>query len=470
MLLRSIKKLLGNILNIQHETDEEGTIREINDKIPVRGNNTWMLICSAMLASIGLDTGSGAVIIGAMLISPLMSPILGVGLSVGINDREMLIDSVKNLAVAAAAGLLVSTFYFSITPLGEPTNELLARTQPTLLDVMVAFFGGVAGIVSISRSDRSNAIPGVAIATALMPPLCTAGYGLALGRYDFFLGGFYLFFINAVFISLATFMIVKYLNFHTKAYVEQGKQKRVAQIMAIMLVIVVMPSVYFLYNIYEGVKTKKQIEQLVISDFTGRNNEIIKWEMQNADSLQYIKIYSVGKQVDEALVQHYNKVLAQNKLGSYRVRLVQLDVSPEEVQQIAYDITSNLTQDFLKTLELQKMQEQHTDSLRRQQAFLKSGNATQDLRLMFPEIQKVQVGDMVTTTNPAKPDTVTLVMIDWREQEQPQQPAKSQKKTKEREPLKARLQAQQVQEYEKRIKGYLSHKLQRDSVQVVSTF
>ncbi|WP_460879233.1 DUF389 domain-containing protein [Pontibacter rugosus] len=187
MLLQSLKKLLDNIFNIQHETDEPGTIREINDKIPIRGNNTWMLICSAMLASIGLDTGSGAVIIGAMLISPLMSPILGVGLSVGINDREMLVDSLKNLALAAVAGLIVSALYFSVTPLGEPTNELLARTQPTLLDVLVAIFGGVAGIISISRSDRSNAIPGVAIATALMPPLCTAGYGLASGRIDFFL-------------------------------------------------------------------------------------------------------------------------------------------------------------------------------------------------------------------------------------------------------------------------------------------
>lgn len=258
MFFQALKKSLGHILNIQHETDEPGTIREINDKIPIRGNNTWMLICSAMLASIGLDTSSGAVIIGAMLISPLMSPILGVGLSVGINDREMLIASIKNLALAAAAGLLVSTLYFSITPLGEPTNELLARTQPTLLDVMVAIFGGIAGIISISRSDRSNAIPGVAIATALMPPLCTAGFGLAVGRIDYFFGGFYLFFINAVFISLSTYMIVKYLHFHTKSYVDQAKQKRVAQIMGIMLFIVVLPSVYFLYNVYVGVKTKRK--------------------------------------------------------------------------------------------------------------------------------------------------------------------------------------------------------------------
>lgn len=465
MLFQALKNALGHILNIQHETDEAGTIREINDKIPIRGNNTWMLICSAMLASIGLDTGSGAVIIGAMLISPLMSPILGLGLSVGINDREMLVDALKNLSLAAAAGLVVSTLYFSITPLGEPTNELLARTQPTLLDVMVAIFGGVAGIVSISRSDRSNAIPGVAIATALMPPLCTAGYGLALGRFDFFFGGFYLFFINAVFISLATYMIVKYLKFHTKSYVDQAKQKRVAQIMGIMLVIVVLPSVYFLYNVYIGVKTKKKIENLVIADFTDRNNEILKWEVQAADTLNYIKIYSVGNQVDEKLVDHYNQVLAQNNLRKYRVKLVQLDISQEEVQQIAYDITNNLTQDFLKTMELQKLQEQHTDSLRKQQALQNTGTATQDLQLLFPEIQRVQVGEMISTTDPAKPDTVTMVMIDWRKQQ-----AASNTKTSSKKKANPKLQTAQVKEYESRIKGYLSHKLQRDSIQVISTF
>lgn len=459
LLLRALRRTLDHVLNIQHQTDEEGTIREIYDKIPIRGNNTWMLICSAMLASIGLDTGSGAVIIGAMLISPLMSPILGIGLSVGINDREMLVASAKNLALAAAAGLGVSFLYFSVTPLGEPTNEILARTQPTLLDVMVAFFGGVAGIISVSRSDRSNAIPGVAIATALMPPLCTAGYGLALGRFDFFFGGFYLFFINAVFISLSTFLIVKYLHFHIKHYVNQEKERRVARIMAVMLVIVVSPSIYFLYNIYKEVQTKKQIENLVISDFTSRNHEIIKWEIQPEDSLNYIKIYSVGKQVDENLVDHYNRLLKESALGAYRVRLVQLDVSPEEVERIAYDVTNNLTRDLVKTLELQKIQEQRSDSLQRRRRRYTTGNATTDLKLLFPEIQLVQVGEMVTAPDAVKPDTMMLVMIDWRAQEKEGAQKQSQK-----------LEASKVREYEARIKNFLSTKLQRDSVQIVSTY
>lgn len=188
--------------------------------------------------------------------------------------------------------------------------------------------------------------------------------------------------------------------------------------------------------------------------------------MQETDSLKYIKIYSVGKQVDEKLVQHYNQVLAQNSLKQYRVRLVQLDVSPEEVQQIAYDITHNLTQDMLKTMELQKLQEQRSDSVRRQQLHLSRSSATQDLKLLFPEIQKVQVGEMISTTNPAKPDTVTLVMLDWRKPETAEATANNAKK----KAAEQKQRTAQVKEYEGRIRSYLASKLQRDSVRVVSTF
>ncbi|MFT2007770.1 TIGR00341 family protein [Pontibacter sp. 13R65] len=461
MLLKSLKNTLDGVLNIQHETDEEGTIREIYDKTPIRGNNTWMLICSAMLASIGLDVSSGAVIIGAMLISPLMSPILGVGLSVGINDKEMLVASVKNLALAALAGLIVSTFYFSLTPLGEPTNEILARTQPTLLDVLVAFFGGVAGIVSISRSDKSNAIPGVAIATALMPPLCTAGYGLAMGKFNYFFGGFYLFFINAVFISLATFLIVKYLKFEVKHYLDKQKERQVARIMGVILFIVVLPSVYFLYNIYKDLQTKKKIENLIVKDFAGRNNEILKWEIANTDSLNVVKIYSVGNKLEEGLVGHYNGVLQKNSLGDYRVKVVQLDVSAEDVQQMASQITNNLTRDFLKTVEIQKLHSQRLDSIHRQEAKVyTSGQATSDLKLLFPEISKAQVGEMVVASEQQKQDTVVLVMLDW----QSPQPKPGQSKQA------AKLNAASVREHESRISSFIARKLNRDSVQVVSRF
>jgi uncharacterized hydrophobic protein (TIGR00271 family) len=389
-----------------------------------------------------------------------MSPILGLGLAVGINDREMLSASIKNLAIAAVAGLLVSTVYFTITPLGEPTNELLARTKPTLLDVMVAFFGGVAGIISISRSDKSNAIPGVAIATALMPPLCTAGYGLALGRLDFFFGGFYLFFINAVFISLATYLIVKYLKFDIKHYVDKATERKVARIMAVVLFIVVSPSIYFLYNIYQGVQTNKKIENLIVKDFASRNNEIIKWEVMETDSLHTIKIYSVGNPVPDTLLTHYNTVLARNAMSEYNVKLVQLDVSAEDVRRMASDITSNLTKDFLKTIEIQNMQSHRSDSLRQLANSFTPVSAGNELKFIFPEIGKVEVGELVAVSDLAQQDTVIVVTINWQKQERsPAQQAKV-----------APVDAANVREYEGRIRNYMASRFKRDSIRVMSTF
>ncbi len=171
-LLDSIREWWKELVDLQQGTDKENTIISIKNNKRVRGANAWLLMCSIMIASLGLDLNSPAVIIGAMLISPLMSPILGIGLSVAINDRDALYTSLFHFGVSILIALVTSTLYFYITPFGEITPEIQSRTQPTLLDGLVAVFGGLAGIISISRKDSSNAIPGVAIATALMPPLC----------------------------------------------------------------------------------------------------------------------------------------------------------------------------------------------------------------------------------------------------------------------------------------------------------
>ena len=221
-----MKKYLSDLLDLRKASDFEKTKAAISEGISLRGYNLWILLCSTILASIGLDTNSTAVIIGAMLISPLMSPILGVGLSLAIHDKQLLIRSLRDLFLAVVISLAASVLYFFLSPLSEPTIELQARTFPTLLDVLVALFGGIAGIISISRHDQINAIPGVAIATALMPPLCTAGFGLATLRWDYFFGAFYLFFINAVFISLATYLIVKYLHFPEIHHLDKKLDKK----------------------------------------------------------------------------------------------------------------------------------------------------------------------------------------------------------------------------------------------------
>lgn len=288
------------VFNIKEGTGYAEMANTIGEGISIKGTNLWLLICSALLASIGLDTNSTAVIIGAMLISPLMSPILGVGFSVGVHDRELFLRSIRNLAYATFFSLLTAVIYFAITPLGEPTAEILARTRPTLLDIGVAFFGGVAGIVSGSRKEKSHALPGVAIATALMPPVCASGFGLATGRWDIFGGAFYLFFINAVFIALSTYLIVKLLQFPFKAYVDKVKQKRVARAAFVMLLFISIPSFWFLFSVYQQNHTKRIIQAEIINEFHRHNNEILKWEMENQDSVILIKTFFSGRTVSDA--------------------------------------------------------------------------------------------------------------------------------------------------------------------------
>ena len=213
---------LRRFLRDRFDLGEDGALQdEVVDNIcrgvDFRGTNLWVLIFATFVASLGLNVNSTAVIIGAMLISPLMGPIMGMGLSVGINDFDLLKRSVRNFGFMVLVSILTSTLYFVVSPLSGAQSELLARTVPTTYDVLIAFFGGLAGIVAQSRRDRtSTVIPGVAIATALMPPLCTAGYGLATLQLNYFLGAFYLFFINTVFIAIATFVVVRFLKYRKK--------------------------------------------------------------------------------------------------------------------------------------------------------------------------------------------------------------------------------------------------------------
>lgn len=236
---------LKEITNLTDHVDVSGTIESIKKSIDFRGPNVWILVFAIIVASVGLNLNSIPVIIGAMLISPLMGPIIGTGLAVGIDDSVLLKRSLKNLGIMVAISLIASTAFFALTPLNldEPT-ELLARTRPTIYDVFIALFGGLAGIVEGSRKEKGTVIAGVAIATALMPPLCTAGYGLANLNGSYFFGAIYLFFINSLFIALATFLVVRYLKFPLIKFADPSKQRRVRRAITFFALIMVIPSIY----------------------------------------------------------------------------------------------------------------------------------------------------------------------------------------------------------------------------------
>lgn len=358
--LRIFKIYLRRSSNLLIDTDSEGTIKIIKENTQLRGANFWILFCGAILASIGLDTNSVAIIIGAMLISPLMSPILGIGLSIGINDNQLFISALKNFVLAVLLSLFTAFIYFLITPFGMVTQELLARTTPTLLDVGVAFFGGVAGIVAGSRREKTNAIPGVAIATALMPPLCTAGFGLAKGGTTIFFGAFYLFLLNAFFISLSTFLIVKILQFPQVKVVDKSYAQRVHKFILALIIVFTIPSIFIFYKVVEDAKLNQEISKWVNNYVSGSKREVLKWDIIKTDSVNEIKVYTIGQIIlEEEKSTLINRFLV-NKSENFNIQFLQVQLSEMEKDQLR---GRNIKNDDLITQSLLIQQQNLIDSL-----------------------------------------------------------------------------------------------------------
>ncbi len=312
-----------DLIDLSEGMDRKGTIQNIKDNKRMRGANAWLLMCSIMIASLGLDLNSPAVIIGAMLISPLMSPILGVGLGVGINDRETLYVSLQHFGIAIGIALFTSTFYFFFTPFGGATDEIMSRTEPSTLDAMVAFFGGIAGIISGSRIDKSNAIPGVAIATALMPPLCVTGFGLANGNLTIIINSFYLFFLNATLVAFATFAIVRFLRFPMKQYGTAREKRNMHFIIYGVSLLIIIPSILILKKVWADFNLKRDTKEF-LSDYCGENIKYVdSWDIIKQDSFNQIaiKIYGSG-------YKHFDKQKMEEGLENLNIKNTKIDLIP----------------------------------------------------------------------------------------------------------------------------------------------
>ena len=262
--LGSAKKFLSDLLNIRKDTDQEATKQAIIADIPFKGHTIWILICSIFIASIGLNANSTAVVIGAMLISPLMGPILGVGMSIAINDIDTLRRSLKNFAVMVVYSILTAYLFFEFFPLRDESSELLARTEPDIRDVLIAFFGGFALVIARAKKGTvATVIFGVAIATALMPPLCTVGFGLAIGNWEYATGAMYLFIINTIFIALATVIVLKLLRFPMVKYINSKKRRFFARITTLIAVLVMIPAIITFYNVWQKSRYMRQAQVLI---------------------------------------------------------------------------------------------------------------------------------------------------------------------------------------------------------------
>lgn len=335
-LLVALKEFVKDRFNLEEDKANENEIVEsIKKGVEFRGTNVWVLIFAIFIASVGLNVNSTAVIIGAMLISPLMGPIMGIGLGIGINDFELIKKAFKNLAIATIISVITSAIYFFISPLSDAQSELLARTTPTIWDVMIALFGGLAGIVATTRKNISNVIPGVAIATALMPPLCTAGFGLATSNFSFFFGAFYLFFINSVFISLSSFIIVRFLKFQKIVLLDPAKEKRVRRYILVVVTITVIPSVVMAYNIVTLSLVEKNIQEFINNEFEFDNTQVISKKLLTVNSKSTLEVFLLGEVISNDVITK-----AKSKLKNYGLADLQLSIKQGIVNNAVPDLAT----------------------------------------------------------------------------------------------------------------------------------
>ncbi|GMV04125.1 MAG: membrane protein [Gemmatimonadota bacterium] len=459
--LRAARRFLGRTLDIRRDANIEGTIETIHKDMVFAGPNVWVLVCSIFIASIGLNTNSAAVIIGAMLISPLMGPILAVGLSVGVNDLPTLRRAVKNFVVMMLVALVTSTLYFLITPLGDVQSELLARTRPTLLDAAIALFGGVAGIVGVSRRDRGNVIPGVAIATALMPPLCTAGFGLANANWPFFFGAIYLFALNSIFIATATVAVVRFLHFPFVEFIDDAARRRVRVRIAVFVTLILIPSAWLMVGVVKESLFRRRANDFIAQNLGGLPGvDIVNQRIVYGDTLSTIEVFLAGSGLPPMLRQQLESRMAAAGLANTRLRLHQPQDLAGELGRLSGELRVGIVQD------LYERQAATLSERERRIAELEATIAgftrdtvpveqiTREVAVQYPSVETLAFGKVVQASprvaeNGGAPlyvvDTVTTVLVGWRS---------------------GSTRAQRAQD-QARLAEWLKVRLQRDTVRVI---
>lgn len=316
------------------QDSREVTMENVIKNISFRGANLWILMCAIIIASIGLNINSTAVIIGAMLISPLMWPITAIGFALGTHDISLFRRSLRNLLIATVASIFVSTVYFLLSPFKEIQSEILVRTAPNIYDILIAFFGGIVGVIAITRVEKWNPIPGVAIATALMPALCTAWYWLATGQLYFFLGALYLYGMNCVFICLATLLMVSLLKFPRKTQVSEEYTKRIKYFVYSAIILMIFPGIYFAYTLYQKQQFYNEANTFIAQEFSSKDATILFQKIHYSPRGNTIELAFFAKQMTTADIENMNKLLPQYGLRNTSLTIRQnnnLDILKTEL-------------------------------------------------------------------------------------------------------------------------------------------
>ena len=414
-ILISIKNYIKEFFDLRKSKEnEELTVESIRHGVVFKGTNLWVLIFAIFIASLGLNVNSTAVIIGAMLISPLMGPIMGFGLAVGISDFELLKQSFKSYLLTTFISVVTSTLYFSLTPLNEVQSELLARTSPTIYDVLIALFGGLAGIIAVSTKEKGNVIPGAAIATALMPPLCTAGFGLATGNIFYFLGAFYLYFINSVFISFATYLGVRFMHFKRKDFVDKQREQMVRRYIIALVLVTMCPAFYLTYGIVKTTFYEASANSFIAKEFDFEHTQVISRKISYDE--KEIRVVLVGNELTQP---ELDKV--HNSLKHYNLEDTQLTI----VQGMNSDnldmgmLKAQVMEDFYKDSE-ERLQEQQEEILRLRNELKNYTTYHQlnqqivpELKVLYPQVERISMSQMIVfTTDSMHADTLTMVLME----------------------------------------------------------
>ena len=403
--MNNLLKQILNFVDLQRgEEDQKKVLDNIVSNISFRGSNLWILACAIVIASVGLNVNSSAVIIGAMLISPLMGPIVGAGFGLGMYDFVLLKKSIKNLSIATVVSLMVSTLYFYISPFKEIQSELLARTSPNIYDILIAFFGGLVGVIAVTRVEKGNPIPGVAIATALMPPLCTAGYGLATANYAFFGGAMYLYTINCVFICIATFIIVKFLKYPIKKQVDLKNQKQVKQGITALLLIMIVPSVYFAYELLGEKEYKQRSEEFIKNEFPQKDFTLIYKKISYNSIPKKIELAFLSKRFDSLEMKSLNK-----KMKNYQLSNTTLIIK-QDTLDLRNDILNSLN-NYKKTgddkdIVISSLQSKITNYQ------IDNNKTIIEAKILFPEIISIFVTQYTITEKSKSNKTIPVILYE----------------------------------------------------------
>lgn len=435
----SIKSFFSELLDFREDTDRDATLAAIKGDIPFKGATAWILICSIFVASIGLNANSSAVVIGAMLISPLMGPILGVGLSIAINDIDTLKRSLINLVIMIVLSLTTAFLFFKFFPLSEDTSELLGRVKPDIRDVMIAFFGGLALIIARTKKGTiASVIFGVAIATALMPPLCTAGYGLAKGNFPYFFGAMYLFTINTIFIALATFIVVKILGFPMLKYANSAKRKRTSRIATIVAIIVMIPAMFTFIDVWRQSKFEneaqtfinRELDALPHADFI-KSNAVYKYSgVEGTQSILEFNSFGLD-QIPESTISVLRSrlkdypALANTKLEFNQNRSKNLD-NLRYMSQLRYRDSLDLLSQNEKIIFL----EDKVRKLSKYEALqIPFEELTKEVKINYENIDRLSYSSVISS-NFKKLDTISEFTVKWNKDVKEEDIAKEQSKLK----------------------------------------